>query len=436
MNMRKMKMVTLVLLCVLTAGLCGIFAYGMSGRGIYIGDQSYESYGADPKLVFEKEIPLDGIDTILVQYDMNNNDIYLYEGEKDVLTIREYNELDLKEGDLSTVTVTDNKVEVRGKRRNGKEFQVKLGRFGFRSVIGYTEVILPASYKGQLSLLTASGDIKRETAVVLDRGFRAETSSGDIMLPEITAENVSLKCVSGDIQVTSVKAGSSDLAGKISIATSSGDIDVDQLTGEMDIESTSGEITLKNLAGGTKIKSSSGGIESEVITGNTWLETTSGDVTVQRIDGDVRAESSSGNIRILAGGGARTVGTTSGEIRLEDTAGAWEARSSSGDVSIRAQEGSGSITTTSGDIDLELGKLTGSLDIDSSSGWAKIRISADNAFDFRADTSSGDIGTFFDDDLNFSRKGDSARGTYGDNKAGSSIVVRTTSGDVQVTEKR
>ena len=102
MNMRKMKMVTLVLLCVLTAGLCGIFAYGMSGRGIYIGAQSYESYGADPKLVFEKEVPLDGIDTILVQYDMNNNDIYLYEGEKDVLTIREYNELDLKEGDLST----------------------------------------------------------------------------------------------------------------------------------------------------------------------------------------------------------------------------------------------------------------------------------------------------------------------------------------------
>ena len=282
MNMRKMKMVTLVLLCVLTAGLCGIFAYGMSGRGIYIGDQSYESYGADPKLVFEKEVPLDGIDTILVQYDMNNN------------------------GDLSTVTVTDNKVEVRGKRRNGKEFQVKLGRFGFRSVIGYTEVILPASYKGQLSLLTASGDIKRETAVVLDRGFRAETSSGDIMIPEITAENVSLKCVSGDIQVTSVKAGSSDLAGKISIATSSGDIDVDQLTGEMDIESTSGEITLKNLAGGTKIKSSSGGIESEVITGNTWLETTSGDVTVQRIEGadsrdDVGGDQAGGHSRCVGG---------------------------------------------------------------------------------------------------------------------------------------
>ena len=256
MVMRKFKIVTLVLWCLLTAGLCGILAYGMSGYGFYAGYQSYEVYGGSPNLVFEKEIPLDGIDNILVQYDMNNNDIYLREGDADVLTIREYNELELKEDEISTVTVTDGRIEVRGKRRNGIEFQIRLGRSGFRSVIGYTEIILPASYKGQLSLMTASGDIKREAALVLEKDFEASTSSGDIMLTDVTAENISLKC-------------------------SSGDIDADQLTGVTDIESTSGEITVRNFVGGTKLKSSSGDIESESITGNARLVTTSGEITVQ-----------------------------------------------------------------------------------------------------------------------------------------------------------
>lgn len=273
MVMRKYKIVTLVLWCILTAGLCGVLVYGMSGHRFYAGYQSYEAYGGSPNLVFEKEIPLDGIDNILVQYDMNNNDIYLREGDADVLTIREYNELELKEDDISTVTVTDGRIEVRGKRRNGIEFQIKLGRSGFRSVIGYTEIILPASYKGQLSLMTASGDIKREAALVLEKDFEASTSSGDIMLTDVTAENILLK-------------------------SSSGDIDADQLTGVTDIGSTSGEIAVRNLVGGTKLKSSSGDIESGSITGNAKLVTTSGEITVQHVDGDVSAESSSGAIGI------------------------------------------------------------------------------------------------------------------------------------------
>lgn len=114
--------------------------------------------------------------------------------------------------------------------------------------------------------------------------------------------------------------------------------------------------------------------------------------------------------------------------------GVWEIQTSSGEVWIKAQEGSGSISTTSGDINLKLSRLAGSLNMDSSSGMVQIGIAADNAFDFRADTSSGDIETFFDDDLSFSKKGNSAHGIYGDNEGGSSVVVRTTSGDVWVSQ--
>ena len=87
--MRRAKISMLILLCILTAGLCGILIYGISGRGLYSWGGSTGSYGSygSPQLVMEKEVPLDGIDHITVQYDMNNNDIYIYEGEGDVLTL-------------------------------------------------------------------------------------------------------------------------------------------------------------------------------------------------------------------------------------------------------------------------------------------------------------------------------------------------------------
>ncbi len=434
--MKKMKITTLVILCILTVGLCGILVYGIAGHSIYVGGYNgggYASHGS-PQLVMEKEIPLDGIDHISLQYDMNNNDIRIYESEEDILTIREYNELDLEEDELSTVTVTGSGIEIRGKKREGKKFQLQIGRFGIRSVYGYTEIGLPASYKGQLLLSTASGDIRSEMDIVLESGFQAETISGNIMIPDITAQTVSLGCSSGDVKVSAVSTDVSGLTGAIDIATISGDINIGELTGELDIGSSSGDITVKQLTGTTKIKSISGNIKSDTVQGNTQLGTTSGDITVQCIDGIVKAESSSGSIKILAGDGDRTVNTISGDIRMEGVAGSWETHTTSGEVWIKAQEGSGSISTTSGDINLKLGKLAGTLSVGSSSGTAKIQLSPDNMFEFKADTSSGDIETFFDDELSFSKKGNSAHGTHGDSSGANSIVVKTTSGDVQVTE--
>jgi len=427
--MRRVKIVTLVMLCILTAGLCGIFTYGLSGHDSKV----YESYGS-PQMVLEKEVSLDGIDTISIQYDMNGNDIYIYESEGDFLTIKEYNELDLKEDELSTVTVNGSGLEVKGRKREGKSFQVRIGIFGIRSEYGYVEIGLPASYKGQLTLAAASGEIQSHMDIALEKEFKAATNSGDITIPNITAKNVSLSSTSGDVKIDTVCTDINGSVGTVNITTSSGDIKADQLTGEMDIESTSGEITVKQLTGGTQIKSSSGSIESKTISGNAQFETTSGDIKVQCIDGVVTAEASSGNVEIYEGSGERTVRTTSGDIQLQGVDGTWDIQSSSGEVWIKAQEGSGSINTTSGDVNLELEKLTGILKVDCSSGLAKIRISPDNAFDFKADTSSGDIQTFFDKDLNFSKKGNSAHGTYGDNQSGSSIEVRTTSGDVEVTK--
>lgn len=429
--MRKIKIATLVILCIITAGLCGILAYGMAGHDIYVRDYDSISYGS-PHLVLEKEVPLDGIDSISVQYDMNSNDIYIYEGEGDSLTVREYNEFELTEEEVSTVKVTGSSLEIKGKKRRGRNY-ISFHFFRVGPVGGYTEIELPSSYKGALSLSTSSGDIDSRMDISLEKDFNAAASSGDINIPNIDVPNVSLSCSSGEVQVETISTASSS-NGKISIATSSGDIDVKQLTGKIRIGSSSGDITVGQLMGETNIESSSGYVQSESISGDAQISTTSGDITVGRIDGTATVGASSGTVRIYEGSGARTVKTTSGDILLENVDSVWNVEASSGAIRIKASKGCGGIHSTSGDIDLDLGELTGNLSINSSSGYARIRLSPDNAFEFEANTSSGDIDTFFDGDLSFSKKGNNAHGTYGNNTKGNSIRIATTSGNVQVMD--
>lgn len=433
--MRKMKICALVLLCILTASLCGVFAYGMSGHSLHInywgGGTKHELYSS-VQLLLEKEVSLDGIDSVSIRYDMNNNDVYLYESKGNYLTVKEYSELALEENELSTVQVTGSSIAVEGKKRDNNEL-VQIGMRGVRSPICYTEIGLPVSYKGQLSIATVNGDVESQMDIALENAFRAVTRSGDITIPDITAQSITLRCVSGDIQADTVRADAGSAPGAVQIRTSNGNIKAGQLAGEMDIESVSGDITLSRINGKTDIKTSNGNIESDAISGETQLVTTSGDITVKRLDGTVTVTSSNGNVNILAGGGARAVKTISGDVRLEGVDSAWDVKTSNGSITIKADQGSGDIQTTSGDIGLALEQLTGNLNIESSDGSVEIRLCGDNAFDFKAVTTNGDIDTFFDDALNFSKKGNSAQGTYGDNQGSRRIDIRTISGDVEVT---
>lgn len=415
--MRKLKIGLLVMLCILTAFLCGIFAYGMTGHNIYRGfhgSYDHERNYVGMHLVLEKEVPLDGIDSISVSYNMNSNDIYLRECEGNTLTIKEYNEAELGESELSSVVVNGSRLEIEGKKRNYRSFSSGFLSFGYCG--GYTEILLPASYKGELSLKTASGDISSEMDLALERDLNAISTSGEIVMPDVTAENVSLGCTSGDIRIENIDTGSNGDAGDINIATTSGDIMVNQLAGE------------------TNIASSSGYVKAETITGDVQIATTSGDITVQCIDGNATVGTTSGGVKISKGSGERSISASSGDIILDGADRAWDIHTTSGEVWIKAQQGGGLIETTSGDINLELVELTGALNIDSSSGSVRMKLSQDNAFGFNAETTSGDINTFFDDDLKFSKRGNSAQGTYGQNPQENSIRIGTTSGDIRVTE--
>ncbi len=412
--MRNLKIGLLVALCILTVFLCGIFAYGMTGHNIFRAFRGgyYDRDYVGMHLVLEKEVSLKGIDSIFVSYGKNSNDIFLYEGQGDMLTVKEYNEVELNENELSTVSVSGSKLEIKGKRRNSLRVGVGFFRFGYGG--GYTEVWLPASYKGELALATSSGDITSEMDLVLEGDLSAASTSGEITMPDVTAGNAALTSTSGNVRIEKIETTKNGTAGDINITT------------------TSGDITVKQLVGATNIASTSGFVNAEMITGNAQIATTSGDIAVQHIDGNAALASTSGNTKIMEGSGDRSVSTSSGDVTIDGADGSWKIHTTSGEVRVKGQNDGGSIETTSGDVSLEIAELNGALDINTSSGTVNMKLMQDSAFDFSADTTSGDIDTFFDDDLKFSKKGNNAQGTHGQNAQGNSIRIGTTSGDVRI----
>lgn len=416
--MRNIKIGLIVIFSLLAIWLGILMVRGIAGQKIfYLRNNAGQAVSQDMRLVLDEEVALDGIEDIRVLYDMNGNDVYLYEGEGNTLKIKEYLGSGIKDNEASTVSVSSGELEIKGKKRNsiGFSFFFHIGTSNFGNG-SYTEIWIPASYQGDLQIATASGDIISEPDIMLAECFEAESTSGTISIPAVDAKEVSIYSTSGDIKIDTINTKSDNKDARIDIATTSGDMYLKRLSGAVSIETTSGYVT------------------AESILGDAELASTSGDINVKHIDGNVDATSTSGFVKISEGSGERNVSTTSGEIVLEGTDGAFDIDTASGEISVKAQKGAGSIETISGDVRLELSELTGNLDLNTTSGEVGIKISDNNSFEFEANSTSGDINTFFDDSLKFSKGGNSATGTYGNNTQEHKIDIETTSGDVRITK--
>jgi DUF4097 and DUF4098 domain-containing protein YvlB len=152
----------------------------------------------------------------------------------------------------------------------------------------------------------------------------------DISIPkniEVTAANSS-----GDLKVK-------NLSGKsINLRASSGDVDAENLEGDLSITASSGDLTLNNLKGDLSGRTSSGSQEFRNVTG---------DISTVASSGDIEIEKSNGKLDAL---------TSSGGISLKDTEGFVTVKTSSGDIegnNVMLNESS-NFKTSSGDIDIDL----------------------------------------------------------------------------------
>lgn len=123
------------------------------------------------------------------------------------------------------------------------------------------------------------------------------TSSGDIDAEGLSAGVVDLRASSGDIEAKNIRADE-----KIVIETSSGEIDAGDIQGKaIDVQASSGDVSLKDVAGAlTKVKTSSGDVDIDHLIGDLSTRTSSGEIEIDSPEptGHWKCRASSGNVSV------------------------------------------------------------------------------------------------------------------------------------------
>ena len=200
------------------------------------------------------------------------------------------------------------------------------------------------------------------------------TTSGDIDISYLNAENISIKSASGDVDTDDINCDED-----FSILANSGDIDINRINAKT--------ISLKTTSGDIDIEKS----KAEDMT----LKTTSGNIESDKFEGDyISLETNSGNV------------DSNNTICNYFTASAI-----SGDITLilkKAPSAASAMKTTSGDIELILPKNEG--------------------FDLISSSNSGRLHDEIND-MSISIRGEFRNSYYG---GGSEITIKTTSGDITI----
>jgi len=137
--------------------------------------------------------------------------------------------------------------------------------------------------------------------------------------------------------------------------TSSGDIKISGLHGDLSLESGSGDLVLDHITGTVKTQSGSGDVRADAISGPFSAEASSGDIRLEEeAKGDVQIHTGSGNIEAKGVDGSLRVEAGSGDVSLDGfPAGGWQARTGSGNLTLHLDPRSAfdlDASTNSGDL--------------------------------------------------------------------------------------
>jgi lia operon protein LiaG len=340
---------------------------------------------SNSKLVNTQSISLKNIDSIEISY--MSEDITVLESDTDEIVVKEYMSGNPSENELADITTQGSRLIIKNGDR--KMFNLSLGFLKAGTIYDRTEIYLPKSYTKALSITTASGEIKSSLDLMLT-DFKAETASGDIFFESVNAENINIATASGGIKLENAVSEKD-----IKLSTASGDIFTDYAQADL--------------------------IDTHTI---------SGEIFIDEAHGEVTAKSTSGDIKLSGGENSINLSTASGEISAENSNGTLNVSSVSGDIKLIECSDGGNITTTSGDIFYECTSLA-DLTMSSTSGGIKLTVPEESAFNFKAETTSGDIKTYFDDIASYNKKGNNVTASVGISPK-YSVKISTTSSDIGV----
>lgn len=163
----------------------------------------------------------------------------------------------------------------------------------------------------------------------------------------------------------------------LEIKSTSGDISGNDLaTGRYNIETTSGDVRLSEIIGDLKVTTASGDIIIENLQGYGRFHTNSGDKKVSNVQGFIRSSTTSGSSSFNQIIGDMKLTATSGNIILKHVKGEIHVNTTSGNLSGQriyiTQDSQFELVT--GDLDLELCNPDEDFSFDLYSGTGKLRV--------------------------------------------------------------
>lgn len=216
------------------------------------------------------------------------------------------------------------------------------------------------------------------------------------------------------------------------ISVTSGEIKVFYLNGHMNLLSTSGDIELIGIDGDIYCSVTSGSIRAKEIKGELSLQGTSSDMKLKKVEGELKIDCTSGSVFIQDLYGSLKSTQTSGDLEVKGLTGNLSASNTSGDIWLEQSQGSVDLNTTSGDIEARIQILPSKYYyIETISGDIYLYVPKDTQADLEVETTSGEINLNIPMTLqSVSRQ--SISGTLG--SGGGRVEISTISGDINLEE--
>jgi DUF4097 and DUF4098 domain-containing protein YvlB len=184
----------------------------------------------------------------------------------------------------------------------------------------------------------------------------------------------------------------------VGVHTTSAEIRVTGVTGEVAAGSTSGDVTVEGTPAAVEARSTSGDVNVHVTSARVRASSTSGDLTVEGAAREgVTAESVSGDVNIGSDTPELVAKTVSGDLNLSGVGRRVVASTVSGDATIRAGTIQyGSFESVSGELHFDGGlQRDGAFNIQNHSGDVVLVLPSNVGADFEVSTFSGDIESDF-----------------------------------------
>lgn len=278
----------------LASGLLLLLVIGMVGTIVSLkanGGFSFDTYNVSDK----KTVNGENIEE--VEIDSSSSDVKVVPTDEKEISIELSGKVSkkLKRKLQLDVVERGNKLEVALKGENQLKFNI-----GVLIVDTNINVYLPEKVYQSIKVETSSGSNEIDSLKAKELSLR--TSSGDLLARDSAAEDTFIiQSSSGEVDLKNNKANIFD------VKVSSGSLYAVDLDGkESTFHSSSGEISLKNVIGEIVAEASSGEIiiDNEETTGNMYTETSSGDVSVAfdkkptSLAIDFKGNSGEGNVEI------------------------------------------------------------------------------------------------------------------------------------------